>query len=154
RLSFTLFLLLVGLSVTTQLANGPPQFFDLSLLVSPELPSTWPAGFPYFQINHYLRLGPSSAYNSDILTIDGNTGTQLDAPPHSVPRPSLLQPNASSSGLLFVDRIPAWQFVGEACVIDVRELLDAAPKGYSSLIMKNHITKWEKKYRTLGPGDV
>jgi kynurenine formamidase len=153
-LCLTAFLLLFGLSVTAQSENGPPQFFDLSLLVSPDLPSTWPAGFPYFQINHYLRLGPSSAYNSDILTIDGNTGTQLDAPPHSVPRPSLLQPNAVSAGLLFVDRIPAWQFVGEACVIDVRELLDKAPKGYSSLIIKDHITKWEKRYRALGPGDV
>lgn len=53
-----------------------------------------------------------------------------------------------------MDRIPAWQFVGEACVIDVRELLDKGAKGYSSLIMKHHITEREKRYRTLGPGDM
>jgi kynurenine formamidase len=151
-----LFCCLLGLSLVLkpQAENSEPQFFDLSLLVSPDFPSTWPAGFPYFQINHYLRLGFSSAYNSDILTIDGNTGTQLDAPPHSVPRPSLLQPNASSPGLLFVDRIPAWQLVGEACVIDVRELLEKGAKGTSSLIMKHHVTDWEKRHRALGSGDV
>ncbi len=134
--------------------DASSQFIDLSLLVAPEYPCTWPGGFPYFQINHYLRLGASSAYNSDILIIDGNTGTQLDVPPHSVPRPSLLQPNAFPSGFMFVDRVPAWQFMGEACVIDVRELLDKSPKGYSSLIMKQHITDWESKYRGLGQGDV
>src|SRR5207247_11153760 len=52
------------------------------------------------------------------------------------------------------DRVPAWQLVGEACVIDVRELLDKGAKGYSSLIMKRHITEWEKKYRALKAGDV
>jgi kynurenine formamidase len=148
------FVLCAAFSLTSRAQDGQPEFLDLSLLVSADFPSTWPGGFPYFQINHYLRLGPSSAYNSDILTIDGNTGTQLDTPPHSVPRPSLLQPNASSPGLSFVDRIPAWQFVGEACVIDVRELLDKGAKGYSSLIFKQHVTEWEKKHRALGPGDV
>ena len=147
-------LLCRAFSLNTQAANGQPQFFDLSLLVAPDLPTTWAGGFPYFQINYYLRPGPLSAYSSDILSIDGNTGTQLDVPPHSVPRPSLLQPNAVVAGFSFVDRVPAWQFVGEGCVIDVRELLDKGAKGYSSLIMKRHITEWEKKYRALKPGDV
>ncbi|MFN8006199.1 MAG: cyclase family protein [Terriglobia bacterium] len=134
--------------------DSSPQVLDLSLLVAPDRPGTWPGGFPYFQINHYLQLGPTSAYNSDILSIDGNTGTQLDVPPHSVPRPSLLQPNGYPSGFMFVDRVPAWQFTGEACVIDVRELLDKSAKGVSSLIMKEHILEWEKNHRPLGPGDV
>ena len=152
------FVSFISLSLLFSLNNRAeerrPQFFDLSLLVAPDFPSTWPAGFPYFQINHYLRLGPLSAYNSDILTIDGNTGTQLDAPPHSVPRPSLMQPNAGPAGLSFVDRIPAWQLVGEVCVIDTRELLDEGANGYSSLLMKPHIIEWEKKHRALASGDV
>src|SRR3990170_7867473 len=81
-------LLCLAFSLNTSAENGQPQFFDLSLLVAPDLPSTWPAGFPYFQINHYLRFGPLSAYNSDLLIIDGNTGTQLHAPPHSAPPPT------------------------------------------------------------------
>ena len=40
--------------------------------------------FPRFQITHQRTIGPDSAYNIDVLLIDGNTGTQLDVPPHSV----------------------------------------------------------------------
>jgi kynurenine formamidase len=128
-------------------------FADLSLLVAPEYPCTWPT-FPPFQINHYQRIGPRSAYNSDILVIDGNTGTQLDVPPHSVTLPDSGLPNAGPFGRAFTDKIPAWQFVGEACVIDCRGLLDTAGKGRSDLIKKEHIKAWEKKHRPLGPGDV
>ena len=59
------------------------RFIDLSLLVAPDYPCTWPT-FPIFQINHYQKIGPLGAFNSDILVLDGNTGTQLDVPPHSV----------------------------------------------------------------------
>src|ERR1700745_2525632 len=82
--------------VPGQLAEKPkqeqPKFVDLSLLVAPEYPCTWPT-FPRFQINHYERIGPLSPYNSDILIIDGNTGTQLDVPPHSVTLPDSGLPN-------------------------------------------------------------
>ena len=68
--------------------SSQTEWKDLSLLVAPDRPCTWPAvGWPLFQINPYLRIGPLSAYNSEILTIDLNTGTQLDVPPHSVPPP-------------------------------------------------------------------
>ena len=71
RCSGTILSCLLGLSLVLkpQTENNQPQFFDLSLLVSPDLPSTWPAGFPYFQINHYLRLGPSNAYNTALPTM-------------------------------------------------------------------------------------
>src|SRR5262245_30265434 len=38
------------------------KFLDLSLLVAPEYPCTWPT-FPVFQINHYQRIGPRGPYN-------------------------------------------------------------------------------------------
>jgi kynurenine formamidase len=132
-------------------ASSP--FVDLSLLVAPDYPCTWPT-FPPFQINHYQRIGPLGAYNSDILVMDGNTGTQLDVPPHSVTPPKSGLPNAGRFGLAYTDKIPAWQFVGEACVIDCKALLDSAPKGRSDLIKKERIMAWEKKHRPLGPGDV
>src|SRR5687768_12078090 len=71
-----------------------PRFLDLSLLVAPEYPVTWPSNWPFFQINPYQRIGALSVYNSEIVTIDGNTGTQLDFPPHSVPAPGTNLPNA------------------------------------------------------------
>jgi kynurenine formamidase len=50
--------------------------------------------------------------------------------------------------------VPAWQFAGEACVIDCRDLRDQAPAGQSALIKKDRVILWEKIYRPLGPGDV
>jgi hypothetical protein len=92
-----------------------------------------------FHINHYRRIGPLSAYNIDILSIDGNTGTQLDFPPHSVALPDSGLPSAGPFGKLFGDKVPAWQFGGEACVIDCRSLCDSPPRGRSDLIKREHI---------------
>src|SRR5262249_50863940 len=68
-------------------ANGGSRLVDLSLLVDSSLPCTWPANFAPFHINQYLRIGRHSPYNSDLLLIDENTGTQFDAPAHSIPPP-------------------------------------------------------------------
>src|SRR5437899_3905932 len=85
------------------------EIVDLPLLVAPAYPCTWPT-WPRFVMHHYERIGPLSPYNSDVLIIDGNTGTQLDVPPHSVSAPNTRLPNAGPFGLTFADRIPAWQF--------------------------------------------
>jgi kynurenine formamidase len=144
----------MALALTAAVGADEPQFVDLSLLVAEDYPCTWPAGFPLFQIRHYQRIGPESAYNSDILTIDGNTGTQIDVPPHSIPSPATGLPGAAPLGDLFTDKVAAWQFVGEACVVDFGELLDSAPNGTSSLVQKEHIVAWEEEYRPLRFGDV
>ena len=134
---------------------SPAKVIDLSLLVASGYPGPWPApGFPPFHINHYLQIGPLSAYNSDILALDGNTGTQLDVPTHSVPHPDTGLPNAGPYGRVFTDKVPAWQFGGEACVIDCRDLRDGKSNGRSELITKDRVIAWEKQHRPLGPGDV
>ena len=122
--------------------RAEPQFVDLSLLVAPEFPCSWPGAGPGFQINHYRRIGPLSAYNSDVLTLDENVGTQFDGPTHSVAPPDSGKPNAGPYGLVTGDKVPAWQFVGEACVMDLRELLDTAPNGHSSLVEASHVQAW------------
>jgi len=132
-----------------------PRFIDCSLLVAPNYPATWPSKpFPRFQIMHQRRIGPSSAYNIDSLVIDGNTGTQLDVPPHSVARPELKRPKSGKLGLAYIDKTPAWQFGGEACVVDVRDLLDKAPKGESPLVKREHVMRFEQRHRQLRFGDV
>ncbi len=132
-----------------------PRFVDHSLLIAPEYPATWPsAPFPRFQITHQRTIGPSSAYNVDVLLIDGNTGTQLDVPPHSVARPDLNRPKSGPLGLAYTDKIEAWQFGGEACVVDVRDLLDDAPKGTSPLVLRKHVERFEQQHRQLRFGDV
>lgn len=131
------------------------RFVDCSLIVAPEYPATWPsAPFPRFQLTHQRTIGPDSPYNVDVLLIDGNTGTQLDVPPHSVARPDLNRPESGPLGLAYTDRIEAWQFGGEACVVDIRDLLDQAPNGTSPLVRREHVERFEQKHRPLRFGDV
>lgn len=140
---------------TTDAKADKPKFVDHSLLIAPEFPCTWPASpFPRFQITHSRVIGPESAYNIDVLLIDGNTGTQLDVPPHSVARPDLKREKSGPLGLAYTDKIDAWQFGGEACVVDVRDLLDQAPKGVSPLVKPMHVERFEKQHRKLRFGDV
>ena len=138
--------------------DAPPsqsKFVDNSLLIAPEFPCTWPTHpFPRFQITHQRVIGPDSPYNIDTLLIDGNTGTQLDVPPHSVARPELKREKSGPLGLAYTDRIEAWQFGGEACVVDIRDLLDQAGSGISPLVKRERIERFEKQYRPVGFGDV
>jgi kynurenine formamidase len=121
----TLALLIFVLSHNAIAWSEEPRFIDHSLLIAPEYPCTWPSHpFPRFAIVHQRKIGPESAYNIDSFLIDGNTGTQLDVPPHSVARPELKRENSGPLGLAYTEEIEPWQFSGEACVIDVRNLLD------------------------------
>lgn len=131
------------------------KFVDHSLLVAPDFPCTWPTyPFPRFQITHERIIGPDSPYNVDVLLIDGNTGTQMDVPPHSVARPELKREKSGPLGLAYTDTIDAWQFGGEACVVDVRDLLDQAPNGVSPLVKAEHIERFERQHRAVRFGDV
>lgn len=131
------------------------RFIDCSLLVASEYPCTWPAyPFPQFRLMPQQRIGPTSPYNIDALLIDGNTGTQLDVPPHSVARPELKREKSGPLGLAYTDKIEPWQFGGEACVVDVRDLFDRAPAGVSPLVKPAHVERFEKAHRKVGFGDV
>lgn len=130
------------------------KFHDLSLLVAPNYPCTWPEGFPRFRIDHIHTIGRDSPYNIDTISIDGNTGTQMDVPPHSVIRPELKQPNSGPYGNEFTEKTPAWKFVGEACVLDLRKLLDTGEPGVSPLVTLGHVEAWEAAHRTFRFGDV
>lgn len=149
-----LVVLFVGM-VQGQESSPAVRFVDHSLIISPEYPCTWPSHpFPRFSIIHSRTIGPESTYNIDTLLIDGNTGTQLDVPPHSVARPELKREKSGPFGLAYTDKIEAWQFGGEACVVDVRDLLDKAPKGESPLVKVEHLERFEKQHRKVRFGDV
>jgi kynurenine formamidase len=152
RLAICVCCCLVGSGVSRP--SNAQEFVDLGLLVAEDYPCTWPDGFPVVQIKHYRRIGPLSAYHVDILTLDGNTGTQIDVPPHSIPRPGSNLPHAGPLGAVYTDKVPAWQYCGEACVIDLRKLLDQAPNGVSPLVKASHVQAWEKAHRPVRFGDV
>ncbi|MDP7277762.1 MAG: cyclase family protein [Planctomycetaceae bacterium] len=150
-------LLVIGLIAITGRPQPVPAaapLIDLSLLVAEDYPCTWPSGFPMFQLKHYRTIGSLTPYNIDVLTIDGNTGTQIDVPPHSIPRQGSGLANEGPLGAIFIDKVPAWQYGGEAVVIDVTQLLNTTPNGVSSLIMPRHVLEWEKTHRKLRFGDV
>ncbi len=141
--------------VAQEKGDATTRFVDCSLLVAPEYPASWPAHpFPRFQLIHEQVVGPNSPYNIDVLLIDGNTGTQLDVPPHSVVRPELNREKSGPFGLAYTDKIEAWQFGGEACIVDVRDLLDKAPNGVSPLVLPSHVERFEQQHRRLKFGDV
>ena len=148
-----LFLVVTTLSALSARAEES-RFIDLSLMVAPDYPCTWADGFPRFRIEHVKKIGRDSTYNIDTLIIDGNTGTQIDVPPHSVARPELNLPHSGPLGNEFTDKTPAWKFVGEACVVDIRALLDTTANGISSLVSRERIIEWEKQNRPFGFGDV
>ena len=89
-----------------------------------------------------------------MLVIDEHTGTQWDAPAHFVPPPDSGLPGAGPMGLVTGEKVPAWQFCGEACVIDVTALRDRAEPGMSALIGPEVVREWEHTHRPLGPGDI
>jgi kynurenine formamidase len=133
---------------------GMTKISDHSALIAAELPCYWSAGMAPVVVNHYVRIGPLSAYNSDILVIDEHDGTQWDAPAHFVPKPGSNLPNEGEAGFIFGDKVPVHQFVGEACVIDCTDLLGKGKPGISPLITKDRVQAWEKEHRPLGPGDI
>ena len=154
-LIFTALMLNVARAQRDEPSPGKSRFVDHSLLITAELPCTWPSHpFPRFALIHSRTIGPASAYNIDSLLIDGNTGTQLDVPPHSVARPELQREKSGPLGLAYVDKIEPWQFGGAACVVDVRELLDKAPNGVSPLVRTEHIERFERQHRPVRFGDV
>jgi kynurenine formamidase len=71
-----------------------------------------------------------------------------------VARPELKREKSGPLGLAYTDKIEPWQFGGEACVVDVRDLLDRAPAGVSPLVKPAHVERFEKAHRKVGFGDV
>ena len=129
------------------------QVRDLTLTIAPELPCVWPAGMTPMAVIPTATFGRSGRHR-DMLVIDEHTGTQWDAPAHFVPPPDSGLPGAGPMGLVTGEKVPAWQFCGEACVIDVRQGRDSAEKGSSVLVGPEVVRQWEMTHRRLGPGDV
>jgi kynurenine formamidase len=132
---------------------SPREVRDLTLTVAADLPCVWPAGMTPFAVvpTKTIGLGP---YHRDMLIIDEHTGTQWDAPAHFVPPPDSGLPGAGPNGLITGEKIPAWQFCGEACVIDVTAHRDDAPAGSSFLIGPDVVKTWEREHRPLRFGDA
>lgn len=144
-------LLLLNISAGAELPADSVK--DLTLLVAPELPSIWPVGMTQHVLVPSRTFGPGP-YHRDMIIIDEHTGTQWDAPAHFVPPPDSGLPGAGPNGKITGEKVPAWQFCGEACVIDITQHIDEAKDGESYLIGPEIVQAWEKQHRPLKFGDV
>jgi len=133
--------------------GSPPAVVDLSLTVAADLPCVWPVGMTPLAVVPTAAFGLTGRHR-DMLVIDEHTGTQWDAPAHFVPPPGSGLDGAGPMGVVTGDKVPAWQFCGEACVIDLTKHRDEAAPGESFLIGPEHVRAWELAHRPLGPGDV
>ena len=149
--------LLLALAATTPVAAenlSPKQgVVDLSLAVAADLPCVWPVGMTPLAVVPTATFGRFGRHR-DMLVIDEHTGTQWDAPAHFVPPPDSGIEGAGPMGLVTGEKVPAWQFCGEACVIDLSKHRDQAAPGESFLIGPEHVREWEIAHRPLGAGDV
>lgn len=144
---------LVAGTATAVQPGAPPAVVDLSLTVAAELPCVWPVGMTPLAVVPTAAFGHTGRHR-DMLVIDEHTGTQWDAPAHFVPPPDSGLDGAGPMGVVTGDKVPAWQFCGEACVIDLTKHRDEAAPGESFLIGPEHVRAWELAHRPLGPGDV
>lgn len=144
---------LLLLAVAARAELPAKNVHDLTLLIAPELPSIWPVGMTQHVVVPSRTFGPGP-YHRDMIVIDEHTGTQWDAPAHFVPPPDSGLPGAGPMGLITGEKVPVWQFCGEACVIDIREHIDEAKDGESYLIAPQIVKDWEQKHRPLHFGDV
>lgn len=153
RLGLLLMFPVLGWAASGLAQVKPDDVKDLTLLVAPDRPCVWPVGMTQHIVVPSRTFGPGP-YHRDMIIIDEHTGTQWDAPAHFVPPPDSGLTGAGPMGLVTGEKVPAWQFCGEACVIDIRNHIDDAPDGESFLIRPEIVYEWEKKNRPLKFGDV
>lgn len=132
---------------------SPPAVVDLSLTVAADLPCVWPLGMTPLAVVPTATFGHTGRHR-DMLVIDEHTGTQWDAPAHFVPPPDSGLDGAGPMGVVTGEKVPVWQFCGEACVIDLTKHRDNAAPGESFLIGPEHVREWEIDNRPVRPGDV
>ncbi|MBO0783931.1 MAG: cyclase family protein [Ktedonobacteraceae bacterium] len=139
------------------------QIIDLSVVVAPDLPCTWPTAMAHVTKvwNYYAPLNerqgavPSTApFQTRFWIIDEHCGTHFDAPTHFIPPPDSQLPWASDSGLQTGDKVPIEDLTGPAAVLDLTFLAGQGKPGESPWITEEHIKDWETRHGTLQPGEV
>jgi len=130
---------------TTALATGAIRIVDLTLTLGPDFPSILmppemgqSRPFRMEEISHYDERGGAWYWNN--LSFGEHTGTHFDAPIHWVSGRDLPD-NAT-------DSIPAWRFVGPACVIDVSREVESDA---DFLLTPGRIADWEAENGRIPP---
>ena len=129
-----------------EMRNGRVKVVDLTAPLAPDttvidLPPIFAAspGFSMETISRYDDKGPAWYWNT--ITMGEHTGTHFDAPVHWITGKDL--PNNT------LDKIPARQLIGPACVIDCSK---EATAHADFLLTREHVQAWEGEHGRIQPG--
>jgi kynurenine formamidase len=133
---------------------------DLSVETGPGMPCSPPEGqrMGQYLFNHYSQ--PRGQFLEYIQIHDDHTGTHIDSPSHFIPAVSTGLPHATQFGGITVEQLDLRQLIGPAVVVDVRGLVDAAPKGTktiladSPIITKAFLEAWEQQNGSFSAGEI
>ena len=131
--------------LVNDLTDGALRVVDLTQPLGPDtpvigLPKIFAAspGVTIETISRYDAGGPAWYWNT--IRFGEHTGTHFDAPVHWISGKDLPD-NAT-------DTIPAWRFVGPACVIDVSREVESDP---DFLLTPGRIADWEAENGRIPP---
>lgn len=139
-------------------------WYDLSLLIGPEYPCSWPGHQPFTHVvmNYFSHVdspyntplfSPEGPYHTRTLLMDEHTGTHVDAPAHFFPPSGSKLPGSSESGDISGDMLSLKQLCGVARVVDVHDYVGDQP-GVSPTITIDILLQAEARTRQFREGDV
>jgi kynurenine formamidase len=139
------------------------RIIDLSLALDQSLPCTWPGHmtFAHSNWNWYAEVSQATGdthsfdhYQTNFLVIDEHCGTHFDAPTHFIPPPDSGLPNAGPFGAESGDKVNLAALIGNAVMIDVRDLVKEGKPGISPYITVDFIKGWESMNGPIEPGEI
>jgi len=139
------------------------EIIDLSVLLSEDLPTTWPTE-PQFQMkmSNWFRneevygvpLKSAGPYQSRTLTMSDHSGTHCDAPVHFVPPENSGLAHAGPLGSKTAEQLDLRRLIGPAVVIDCRCTRDNARPKCSPMIGPRLVTDWEAQHGGIDSGTI
>ncbi len=128
------------------------EIVDLSVMLSEELPSSWPPILGY-KATTLFNLEKHDFFIRS-LHVDEHAGTHFDAPAHFIPPEGSGLPHAGPNGAITAEKVPVQKMVGPACVIDARDLIGQAEPGEHPPINLARIKAWEATHGPLQKGEI
>jgi kynurenine formamidase len=136
------------------------KIVDLSVTTGPNLPCSPPEGqrMAQYLFNHYTQ--PRGQFLEYVQIHDDHTGTHIDSPSHFIPAKETGLDHAGEPGSITIEQLDFKQLMGPAVVVDVRPLVEAAPKGEkthlleSPMITRTFLEGWETENGRFAPGEI
>jgi kynurenine formamidase len=133
---------------------------DLSVETGQDLPCSPPEGQRMAQYLFNTYTDPRGVFLEYVQIHDDHTGTHIDAPAHFTPTLESGLPHATKFGSITIEQLDLRKLIGPAVVVDVRPLVESAPKGSkthlaeSPWITRAYLEKWESENGRFDAGEI